>query len=425
MRLNVGILELWACFIGVSTASSLLETCKISQYDLYPDTIPNEVVSVESPVFSTDPVSISPDTNSTFMFNPIKVNIGEIRLKLYDTNWVHDGSHDEVIAHTGLGDETISPGTVGRNAPVSQRDGDSLPRPGIGEDPLQSDPEYNDSVAIVWSKFSQEYIGMPLYLECDWKNETTRGTSTTPLFIILCDRQANVPQSNPSGTIIPSNEQPARGEIVRTAELSTPGSSQTITTLLKASQTAPSPLPEGSPEKGGLSKGGIIGIALGSTVAGLLVISALIFLLIRQRQRRANLAHHTMASTDSDVGAHTMKDPMAAESTAPDSRDGGEVTAAVASPYAPYSDRTATPSQHTTADTEPATSRTELTGSRDVLTTAPFRASTYSHLIEEGMSEEEIQRLEEEERQLDAAIEDAGRRGKAMSIDGEDSYTLS
>lgn len=39
--------------------------------------------------------------------------------------------------------------------------------------------------------------------------------------------------------------------------------------------------------------------------------------------------------------------------------------------------------------------------------------SRYAHLIEEGMTEDEIRRLEDEERQLDAAIEDAGRHGRS------------
>ncbi|KAK8070156.1 hypothetical protein PG994_006772 [Apiospora phragmitis] len=38
--------------------------------------------------------------------------------------------------------------------------------------------------------------------------------------------------------------------------------------------------------------------------------------------------------------------------------------------------------------------------------------SRYAHLIEEGMTEDEIRRLEDEERQLDAAIEDAGRHDR-------------
>lgn len=47
---------------------------------------------------------------------------------------------------------------------------------------------------------------------------------------------------------------------------------------------------------------------------------------------------------------------------------------------------------------------------------APGRATPrglttpYAHLVEDGMTEDEIRRLEEEERQLDAAIEQAGRR---------------
>ncbi|KAI0391574.1 hypothetical protein F5Y17DRAFT_401190 [Xylariaceae sp. FL0594] len=44
-------------------------------------------------------------------------------------------------------------------------------------------------------------------------------------------------------------------------------------------------------------------------------------------------------------------------------------------------------------------------------TTTTTTTTSYAHLVEEGMTAEEIRRLEEEERQLDAAIESAGRRG--------------
>ncbi|GAP84936.1 putative Kin of IRRE-like protein 3 [Rosellinia necatrix] len=50
------------------------------------------------------------------------------------------------------------------------------------------------------------------------------------------------------------------------------------------------------------------------------------------------------------------------------------------------------------------------TVSRPVSTPAPVIASRYAHLVEEGMTAEQVRQLEDEERQLDAAIENAGHR---------------
>ncbi|KAK4144674.1 uncharacterized protein C8A04DRAFT_27611 [Dichotomopilus funicola] len=98
--------------------------------------------------------------------------------------------------------------------------------------------------------------------------------------------------------------------------------------------------------------------------------------------------------------------------------------------FTPYSDRrpsaagTGTPSVRTaslaqtahTAGNEdgaaPPRSLSAIPGGASAPGRATPRGLTtpYAHLVEDGMTEDEIRRLEEEERQLDAAIEQAGRR---------------
>ena len=123
--------------------------------------------------------------------------------------------------------------------------------------------------------------------------------------------------------------------------------------------------------------------------------------------------------------------PVVLEATVPQYADSSRPSGDV---YAPYSDRSTAspvpqpiPPQHqhhrTTSSNvtsavasavlvSPAgASETDISWGRGAPTPTSVIASRYAHLVEEGMTEEEIRRLEEEERQLDAAIENAGRRG--------------
>lgn len=76
-------------------------------------------------------------------------------------------------------------------------------------------------------------------------------------------------------------------------------------------------------------------------------------------------------------------------------------------PFTSYSDRPGGAPSVPTASIAPA----DEARATSVPSPTPRALTTpYAHLIEEGMTEEEIRRLEEEERQLDAAIEQAGRR---------------
>ncbi|KAH6854427.1 hypothetical protein B0I37DRAFT_441436 [Chaetomium sp. MPI-CAGE-AT-0009] len=206
---------------------------------------------------------------------------------------------------------------------------------------------------------------------------------------------------------------------------------------------------------GGLAQGAIIGIAVGCGVVGLLLILGLIWFLLRRRQKKkamhpadstygsGNRGEELMAekeaAADVDVTPHSPYTDEGASAgagpsgTYPDSTAQGDtvVAGAIATPnlshlqdpprsFTPYSDR---PSAAGTAPAvgTPSSLRAPSLAQTDeprvsVPSPIPGRATPrglttpYAHLVEEGMTDDEIRRLEEEERQLDAAIEQAGRR---------------
>jgi len=172
----------------------------------------------------------------------------------------------------------------------------------------------------------------------------------------------------------------------------------------------------------GLSRNAIIGIAVG-VGGGVLVIAGVFLWLFcaRRRNKDTSNPHYPTQSYGSDVGVdmhgmmHDKEMPAVVESSRQSSGQGH---------YAPYSDRASTPpspqhleqhQQHyqqmqTSSSPVVTSSQTELGGNAAALPVTTT-TSTYVHLVEEGMTPEEIRRLEEEERQLDAEIESAGRRG--------------
>ncbi|KAI0141408.1 hypothetical protein BJ166DRAFT_604005 [Pestalotiopsis sp. NC0098] len=87
--------------------------------------------------------------------------------------------------------------------------------------------------------------------------------------------------------------------------------------------------------------------------------------------------------------------------------------------YAPYRDHTPPPAVYAHAHHDSAASAGSQTSLPASLpgprSPTPPISSRYAHLVEEGMTDEEIRRLEEEERALDVAIEDAGRSSRAQS----------
>ncbi|KAM0260302.1 hypothetical protein ACHAQJ_002867 [Trichoderma viride] len=154
---------------------------------------------------------------------------------------------------------------------------------------------------------------------------------------------------------------------------------------------------------GGLSTGAIAGIAVACSVVGIALIAALVWFFLRRRRRHSDKGYKATRQTTSSFIAAKEARPSVAEShiVSPFS-DAGEArgfsTSAIAVPL-PL--ETTAPGTSTTA-LAPSThddSRTDRPETRNI-----------AHLVEEGMTEADILRLEEEERHLDAEIERAARR---------------
>lgn len=172
---------------------------------------------------------------------------------------------------------------------------------------------------------------------------------------------------------------------------------------------------------GGLSTGAIAGIAVACGVVGLALIGLGIWFCLRRRRSSDKVRD---VNYGSDAGNNVMmaeKDMPGITESSPHSTyadDGGRLhdRHPVAMPheqagFVPYSDGApaAGALQRSQSDLP---LQSEASNSRN-RSPSPAVTSRYAHLVEEGMTEDEIRRLEEEERQLDAAIQEAGERRSA------------
>ncbi|KAI1347398.1 hypothetical protein F5Y01DRAFT_247029 [Xylaria sp. FL0043] len=467
MRHNVAITTLVACLIGLSAADETGEIIlrgndlgagagtSASQVVLF-DALPTPAIISQ---FNTP--------TTTFVFTAHNVTIETVKLKKYNTTGSADGHDDTPIKEYTIYHQPSPPtANVGVGGPDSTR----ADTEGIH---MQLN---NDSVVVEWGDESY-FLYHPLYLECEWRNKSFSGSSTSQLFVVFDKDPAAAAGNltavdNTNGGVA----RPARQEII--SPNSPPGTTPTPATTSPTSQTSQPgatlgvAAPSSQSSNNGLSKAAIIGIAVGASVGGLLLLGALAWLFClrnrrRHRSRRGDATtHHMMPSYASDLdGAHAMmpdkempamvRETSSSSSPQQSAYDGR----ASADLYAPYSDRrrsAASPApapvpvpfdhhrqslqhehqyQHRrsvtggSAGAGAGASETDLNGwngsgngngsasvngganGRGAPTPTSLIASRYAHLVEEGMTEDEIRRLEEEERQLDAAIEHAGRRG--------------
>ncbi|KAK3362886.1 hypothetical protein B0T25DRAFT_21646 [Lasiosphaeria hispida] len=212
---------------------------------------------------------------------------------------------------------------------------------------------------------------------------------------------------------------------------------------------------------GGLSTGAIAGIAVGCALVGLALIGGLLWFFLRRRQQSkdpASLAFgpsrsrtdELMAEKEANAGvdvsphspysddgtglggvpydrhdtgslhhvangvAPTAATAAAAAAIASTNSNSSHYAASSVAPlqqardaarsFTPYSDRASGGGPGS-----PSTRAGSVVHADGGRSTPHGVAQQYAHLVEEGMTPEEIQRLEEEERQLDAAIEQAGQ----------------
>ena len=162
----------------------------------------------------------------------------------------------------------------------------------------------------------------------------------------------------------------------------------------------------------GLSTGAIVGIAIGGFVF-LCLIGLLVWFLLRRRrksQHYAASAHDAPngyivdKTTDADDAAAAATTGSHSPHSSPYSDDGQSPQAPPLDPHQSYH-QDGQQQQQQRGLSEDGAHPPSTTTQQD----GPSRS--YHHLVEEGMTADDIRRLEDEERQLDAEIERARRRG--------------
>ncbi|KAI0125538.1 hypothetical protein BJ170DRAFT_436334 [Xylariales sp. AK1849] len=362
------------------------------------------------------------------------------------------GSRDGYPASTGASDERRSGGTgfsvVGKQVVgLAARQGLATPTIHL---PFDSETS-GGSVTLEIGTSPSDYVNtgsfnQMLYLELDWENSTTVGKSYSAPFAVTNLTDTDQAAYKTLSTTVSNSEtedlrpyKPESSESIgdqatpsETAASSTAAATGTATSTPSATSGVTVGT-SGSSSAAGLSTGAIAGIAVACGVVGLAIIGALTWFLCLRRRRNDHSAlqqhNGSYASggavapmmgdkehprvTDSPHSAYAADRGALHDPNLHDQRSSMVVGSVQGhederSSYAPYSDRAPTPG----TGTGPMTSQTSLPGGGTRSPTPPL-ATRYTHLIEEGMTENEIRRLEEEERHLDAAIEDAGRTSRA------------
>ncbi|KFH40452.1 hypothetical protein ACRE_088770 [Hapsidospora chrysogenum ATCC 11550] len=172
-----------------------------------------------------------------------------------------------------------------------------------------------------------------------------------------------------------------------------------------------------------LSNGAIAGIAVGGFIF-LSLIGLLVWFLLRRRRKNKNkllpgggvrndLSHATQDASNVYMADKAADDVVIGEHSphSPYSDDGQFQHAPLARGRAPHHD--AGHHQHQQEQEQPQPRRSHADDTDGVTQREGAASRNYQHLVEEGMTAEDIRRLEEEERQLDAEIERAaGRRSR-------------
>ncbi|KLP13937.1 Uncharacterized protein LW94_6396 [Fusarium fujikuroi] len=257
----------------------------------------------------------------------------------------------------------------------------------------------NNSVTLNFGGGTSKYYGKEMYIQIDWKKDGASGYTKTELFTVT--------NTDNTTEISELNDQLKKDQSQQETLESTTSSSSSATATLSPSSTAGAEESSGGGGGGGggLSTGATAGIAVGAVIGGLLIIGALVWFFLRRRRRskKAGDEYVTQQTYAVDKETHGR---------------------AADSPNSPYSDENhmqpvalgSLDRDRGVAPTPPpgGVPRSSI-GSHDRAAhsgaqTPQGMSSNVAHLVEDGMTVDEIRRLEEEERQLDDEIERAARR---------------
>lgn len=296
-----------------------------------------------------------------------------------------------------------------------------------------------------------QYPAELLYFELVWHDPTSGdGKSYSRYFALVSDTDPS-PQlfSDPGIT----NDTPAMPEQTGLSDsdsdgpmaspTSVPGAASSISISPPVSSaTAVEPIVGGGPSStppaaghssSSLSMGAIAGIAVAAALAGLAVLAGLLFLYLRRRHDRSRRRRRRLLADPAGGGGYASRGtPDLVAQKEAHAGVGVDVT-----PHSPYSeedggsasmgglrnrgavvvgqDEAVPLAGYGGHAVDAAVSRgsvagegASLGGGSQSLTAGRDTPTAVLHLVEEGMTEEEIRQLEEEERELDQAIEQAG-----------------
>ncbi|PHH59217.1 hypothetical protein CDD82_2523 [Ophiocordyceps australis] len=254
------------------------------------------------------------------------------------------------------------------------------------------------TVTLDLARLNQSLHQQQMVLNMDWQIDHVVGSSQSPVFTVINSRDKLSESVKMVNQWVQEDQEAATG----TSQSSQQPPASTPTSVPENTISSSQPAVSHAQNIGTgthLAAGAIAGIAIGST-CGLLVIIGLVYLMLQRRRRRRQ-----NASTNA---THLYMQDKGLGAAAP----------VVDSLQSPVSDSDCVSSLHPPHGApglqgSHASSTAEATGATPPMRdTSPSRerVRSFAHLIEEGMTPDEIRHLEEEERQLDIEIERASRR---------------
>lgn len=248
----------------------------------------------------------------------------------------------------------------------------------------------NTTVSLNFTGETEQFYGDNMRIKIDWTKDGLKGATKSKLFTITNNETEKLELESKL-----QKDQKQQGPAETTF---LPDSSSTSGSIAPTGTTEASDSSSGG---GGLSTGATAGIAVGAVIGGLLLIGALVWFLLRRRRNKHPSEDYTIQQTyavDKEINGRTSD-----------------------SPNSPYSDENhmqpiALGNVDRDRDVAPTPPRGRSSvashdrGANSGAQTPQGMSSNVAHLVEDGMTADEIRRLEEEERQLDDEIERAARR---------------
>ena len=304
----------------------------------------------------------------------------------------------------------------------------------------------NGQITFNSSSLSRSYLHQQLYLRVSWENSASGTSGYTYSRDFVYVDTADVANGLASVLPLVTDTSAAYPETTFAKTTTATSAATKTSSTAKATSTGDSGgtlTPSGngavSSSKKGLATGAIVGIVIG-VVAALAIVGGIVFYLYRRRARLGRLSGSGEPYRGSGSEQIGLQSGFASAGTVEkdgivDASVSGFGNGANSGAHSPYSDDDGAVGAHARSVGAPPTATTALatnpptpaspesapaqSAPAETSTVAPKAAVSgqVAALIEEDMTAEDVARLEAEERELDAAIENAMRSRHASQAD--------